>query len=348
MTKMKLGCSGYQSDGTKEKLMTKKITRFTRYAMMAALLIAALGFEPQRSIAQGGPPSEEGAGASLQRRVEHLEVELHSEINQRANDDHQEAANRATADNALQTSLDQETSARAAADAAVQSNLDQEIADRKADVNAEESARESADDLLTADLAALTDVLCQAIQRMAGNPSPEAIALCGNQLFKTVFVSSTGHDGDLKTAGGGETGLEGGDNICNARASAAGLPGTYTAWLSTAATDAKDRVTQASVPYLQPNSARIADNFADLLDCGDGCLDIGINVMENGVGTSRHVWTGTDSFGVKGLSDQCSDWTTSAGLACIGQANPGITDGRWTCAGWRPCTDTNRLYCFQD
>jgi len=52
--------------------MTKKITRFTRYAMMAALLIAALGFAPQRSIAQGGPPSEGGGGANLQQRVEHL------------------------------------------------------------------------------------------------------------------------------------------------------------------------------------------------------------------------------------------------------------------------------------
>jgi hypothetical protein len=197
-------------------------------------------------------------------------------------------------------------------------------------------------------LAVVTDVLCGAIQRIPGNPSPEAVALCGPRLFKTVFVTSTAYTGDIQTAGGGATGLESGDNICNALSQAAGLPGSYTAWLSDSTTDAKDRVTQASVPYVQPNGVKIADDFADLVDCGEQCLDIGINVMENGVGTSRHVWTGTNTIGVKEHVDQCTDWTTSAGLACIGQANPGITDGRWTCAGWRPCTDLNRLYCFQD
>jgi len=59
-----------------------------------------------------------------------------------------------------------------------------------------------------------------------------------------VFVTSTVQTGNLKTVGAGATGLEGANNICNARATAAGLPGTYTAWLSiTGGVAAKDRVT---------------------------------------------------------------------------------------------------------
>jgi hypothetical protein len=331
--------------------MTKKITRFTRYAMMAALLIAALGFEPQKAMAQGGPPSGGGAGSNLQNRVEVLEQGLELEIVRRIDADNQEAADRATADNALQTSLDQETSARVAADAAVQSNLDQEIADRVAHVDAEESARESADDTLTADLAALTDVLCQAIQRMAGNPSAEAIALCGDRLFKTVFLTSTVHDGDLKTAGGGATGLEGGDNICNARAEVAGLPGTYTAWLSSSVTDARDRVTQASVPYRRTvDGVIVADNFADLLDCSDTCLDAPIIFGESGTSLTFLTWTGTNQTGTKDYVNQCVDWTTPGDGANAGAfyGDTRDTGPRWTGTGWWPCNQGLALYCFQD
>ena len=237
--------------------------------MKAALLMATLAFAPQTAIAQGGPP---GGGGNVYERVGALEEGLDRETNERQDADDQEATDRATADNALQSSLNQETAARSAGDVNLQTNLDQEIANRtmgdnalqsaldqetsnlqafidaeeaarfradnvlttnldqetaarQASIDAEESARFSADNVLTTNLAALTDVLCQAIQKMAGNPSPEAIALCGDQLFKTVFLTSTVHNGDFTTGGGAATGLAGADNICNARATTAGLYG---------------------------------------------------------------------------------------------------------------------------
>lgn len=246
----------------------------------------------------------------------------------------------------MQANLDQETANRQAGDGAVQANLDQEAADRAADVDAEASARSSADDVLAADLDTLAEVLCQAVQGMAGNPSPEAIALCGNRLFKTVFTTSTTYDGDLKTAGEGATGLDGGDNICNARARAAGLPGTYTAWLSSSVTNARDRVTQASVPYQRTDGVQVVDDFADLLDCSDTCLDAPILLTEFGAFGSIVAWTGTDQTGGKGYLNQCGDWTTSNAGAFFGDTRE--TGPRWTGIGWWPCDRQLALYCVQD
>ena len=202
--------------------------------------MATLALEPETAIAQGPPP--QGTGSNLQDRVAVLEAALEAEILAREDADR--------AEEELRRRADEEEAAN----------------------------REAGDQALQDSLTALTDVLCQAIQRMAGNPSSEAIALCGEALFKTVFVTSTTHTGDLKAEGGGATGLAGADNICNARAGEASLPGTYTAWLSTNATDARDRVTQASVPYLQTNGIKIADNFADLVDCTDTCLDSNLHI----------------------------------------------------------------------
>ena len=134
------------------------------------------------------------------------------------------------------------------------------------------------------------NALCGLFQGMAGNPSAEAIALCGDLLFKTVFVTSTEHTGDLKTEGVGATGLEGADNICNLRAQEAGLPGTYTAWLSDSSTVAKDRVTQSAIPYLRTDGVLVANDFTDLLDCGNpNCLRAPIEIDETG-GEAAPYW----------------------------------------------------------
>ena len=156
--------------------------------------------------------------------------------------------------------------------------------------------------------AGVKGVLCEHIQSVAGNPTAAAIALCGDLLFKTVFVWSTTHSGNLKTAGGGATGLEGADNICNDLAQAANLPGTFTAWLSDSTADAKDRVTQSVVPYNRTDGVRVADNFADLTDCGNpDCLQAPIDRNEFGVQPGlKFAFTGTGPTGDK-LGPFCSE-----------------------------------------
>ena len=203
-----------------------------------------------------------------------------------------------------------------------------------------------------ASLAEVTSVLCQAIQRMAGNPSLEALALCGDQVFKFVFATSTLHNGDLKTAGQGATGLEGADNICNARARAAGLRGTYTAWLSDSVTDAADRVTHSSVPYRLPTGLLVANDFEDLTDCTNPtCLQTAIVIDEFGRSAGAHqtgsrvAWTNTATDGSK-TSSSCNDWTDVGGIGVWGIID--FPYESWTVWNQSPCTGELHLYCFQD
>ncbi len=169
-----------------------------------------------------------------------------------------------------------------------------------------------------------------------------------------VFITSTIHRATL-------AGLAGADDICNARATAAGLPGTYTAWLSDSANDAKDRVTQATVPYVRTDGQQVATDFASLLSCPGGvCLDAPIQFDEFGslvVGPQFNaVWTGTNSDGSSAAqivfpTGHCNNWTSLGGFGVHGQFN--VLGVRWT----RPpfpqaliCSRNPgaRLYCFQD
>ena len=83
-------------------------------------------------------------------------------------------------------------------------------------------------------ITSLEDVLCKEIQRLAGQPSPEAVDLCGEKLFKVIFVTSTTHNGHLRSADSGgpnppfsvfqaATGFEG------------SLAGQFSVWAKTAA-----------------------------------------------------------------------------------------------------------------
>ena len=60
--------------------------------------------------------------------------------------------------------------------------------------------------------------------------------------YYRVFATTAAYTGNL----GGRAGA---DAACTTSRTAAGLPGTYKAWLSTNTTDAKDHVFQASIPY---------------------------------------------------------------------------------------------------
>ncbi len=182
-------------------------------------------------------------------------------------------------------------------------------------------------------------VVCQEIVISLGAalPSADAVALCG-RLERLVFISSSNHTGGLKTEGAGATGLEGADNICNLRAQEAGLPGTYTAWLSDSSTDAKDRVTQSKVPYVRTDGVLVADDFTDLLDCGNPfCLQASIGRRETGEGIAIAAWTGTN---VAGLFDgqSCGDWTDTGADGILGST----TESRIIY-----CQSRQREDCFQ-
>ena len=162
---------------------------------------------------------------------------------------------------------------------------------------------------------------------------------------KIVFVTSGEFNGNLG-------GLAGADAKCQAAADASALtPGTYTAWLSSTSSNARDRVTQSAAPYVRTDGALIADDFADLTNCGNPeCLQQVIGLDENAVPLPRTIWTGTTPSG-HASGGNCSNWTTSGGQPLI-TGDVGINffllGPEWTLTGGDSCHLFSHLYCFQD
>ena len=96
-----------------------------------------------------------------------------------------------------------------------------------------------------------------------------------------VFVTSSGFFGNLG-------GTAGGDTDCNNAASAAGLSGTYKAWLSTTAPgdNPASSFTQSTIPYVLRDNTQVAANWTALVS---GTLDHAIDEDENGHVTTAYV-----------------------------------------------------------
>ena len=156
----------------------------------------------------------------------------------------------------------------------------------------------------------------------------------------TVFVTGTGYDANLG-------GLVGADATCQARADAAGLGGTYKAWLSTVDGSPKTRFAHAPGPYRLVDGTKIADDWVDLTD---GVLRHAINIDETGnpLAANTRTWTGTQADGT--LTDAghtCGGWTTTE----TGSADMGTTaraDLFWSWEARFHCWNTDiHLFCFQ-
>ena len=157
-----------------------------------------------------------------------------------------------------------------------------------------------------------------------------------------VFVTSTSQDGNLG-------GLAGADAICNARAAAAALPGTYVAWLSTSTVDAKDRLGTAR-GWVRPDGLPFADTVADITA---GKIFYPPRLDEFGTDVSVlgflvTAYTGTLSAGtVTPTPSTCMDWTDNNVDLFTGLGQADATTEMWTDsnAGAR-CIAQVRLYCF--
>jgi cysteine-rich repeat protein len=182
-----------------------------------------------------------------------------------------------------------------------------------------------------------------------GNTDPgDGCAAACTWESRVVFTTSTLHTGNLG-------GLAGADAICNMRAQAAGLPGTYMAWISTADGTPASRFVQSSVPYLTTLGVKVADNWADLIDASldasiqttetMGASPVGSNVcVVNGTPNTRTVLTGTFSNGTLSANN-CSDFTSDVGMVATGVSTS--TTQRWSNCATLNCANTAALYCFQ-
>jgi hypothetical protein len=160
---------------------------------------------------------------------------------------------------------------------------------------------------------------------------------------RLVFVSSGGFSGNLG-------GLDGGDQICNQNANAAGLPGEYKAWLSSYSIGPASRFVHASVPYVLTDGVQVASSWSDIVD---GQLAHPISVDQYGNPQSGRVWTGTTPNGLPS-AETCSSWSWHDGGGGSPYSVPfgdhgdaSLDDSRWTLEGTDSCDSAGRLYCFQ-
>lgn len=185
--------------------------------------------------------------------------------------------------------------------------------------------------------------------------------------LRTAFVTSTTGTGNLSTwvGAGLNTGLAAADAVCQARATIAGLPGTYVAWMSDATSDAYCRVHgltgkkanncgQATLPVAAgPWVRRDGQPFAPAIDrllapARVTFRPASMNELGTDVGATDKVYTGTDDTGVL-TSAACSDWTTSASTVsgAMGEASGGGTSWTDALAVDPTCSTIGRLRCVQ-
>ncbi len=166
-------------------------------------------------------------------------------------------------------------------------------------------------------------------------PPIEAGPDANGPSVKRVFASSATYDGNLG-------GLAGADARCNQLAHAAGLKGTFVAWMSTSASFARDRVTGEG-PWSLVGQADAAVVEAELTDPP---ITMPIGRDERGNTVTGRVWTGTNGAGRYYYGD-CKDWTSAASAVRGTTGETSVTNAAWTAASPSDCNALHRLYCFE-
>lgn len=201
-----------------------------------------------------------------------------------------------------------------------------------------------------------------------GGPSLPA-GLASSPGAKKAFITSVTGAGDLSAwpDAGGASGVAAGDAVCAARAAAAGLSGTFKAWLSDGVTGAIDRFS-SNGPWVRVDGAAVA---ADKAGLASGTLLTNLVVTESGTylvplgSGQQQAWTGTlgngtpPAPGVRGSpndpvvasfdqSHDCFGWLTGLVIDTGLEGNTSNIGPGWTQNGDWTCDSVLHLYCFED
>lgn len=151
-----------------------------------------------------------------------------------------------------------------------------------------------------------------------------------------AFVTST-------TVVPGELGaLAGADAACMARAAAAGLPGIYVAWLSTATVRAPNRLAGAR-GWQRVDGRPVVDTVEDLV-AGRLFHPLEIDELGNRMPVGTHVMTNTFADGMPAGFD-CGGFTSTSGAEWGGRTHQ--TTVFWTSTGGsQGCGTPQHIYCF--
>lgn len=161
---------------------------------------------------------------------------------------------------------------------------------------------------------------------------------------KRIFLSSTAHTGSLG-------GLSGADAICLARATAAGLGGTWKVWLSDNTANAISRINDVGPWYLVDRSTLIFQNRAAMVS-SNPATQISKDENGNSMGAGPPgvlTWTGTMADGTKAASN-CSNWMSALGATQgdVGANGNNVnTNSYWTSGGTVACNGARNLICIE-
>ena len=182
----------------------------------------------------------------------------------------------------------------------------------------------------------------------AASDAADACAGCASRRCTSggcdpaVFLTSKEYTGAI-----GDGGVASADRECAALASAAGVPGTFRAWLATAdGASPATRFEHRSIrPYRLLDGTLVAADFAAL----GKTLATTIGLTEKRTAISfAYVWTAAERSGAP-IADagDCLGWTSSDALAMGGSGESDDASEEWTKFQDIACSTKARLYCFE-
>jgi hypothetical protein len=193
---------------------------------------------------------------------------------------------------------------------------------------------------------------------LAGNAVNISLTFAARYL--RAFITSASGTANLSTwaDAGTNTGLAAGDTICQTRAAATGLEGTFVAWLSDSHDDAYCRVQgltglksdncgQATLPasagpWMGTDGLPYAATI-DLMILHYVYTPLWHDEFGQQLSPDRWVLTGTVWTGAGSLD--CSGWTSEIDLVTTGR--PAATGGARSNSTTNSCSITGHLYCFE-
>ena len=165
-----------------------------------------------------------------------------------------------------------------------------------------------------------------------------------NTVFVTTAAVASGAIGSVAAA----------NTVCQSAATAAGLGGSYKAWIATTTgtDDPNTTFTHSTVPYKDVAGNTIAANWTGLIS---GTLSHAINTNQTGTtGLSYNVWTnvvattGAATTSTSSTTGNCAAWTNSTSSDKGNFGLSSSTTSTWSYSSNIACnTATNHLYCVQ-
>ena len=171
-----------------------------------------------------------------------------------------------------------------------------------------------------------------------GASSSTSTSDCSATSRKRVFVTSTTSNGNLG-------GISGGDTKCATLASAAGLCGTWKAWLSDATTTAISRIADVG-PWYHVDRATLVFSSKAQIAAGTDPSDTIYKTETGANSAAAQVWTGSTNAGQIDVGDHCQSWASSNG-GDTGQVGLTGDATRWSDFAPNGCGALRPIYCFE-